>query len=147
MTLPPLASIDDVEALLAEPLTGRQRDRAAAVLAAVSAEARAVTGREWITPGPSLTPGRPDLLGATVARAAERAIRNPQGLSNERLGDYGRGFAPDGPAGVYLTDGERAALAALGDLGDVVSVPVVRDVVVSDATWQLATGTTLENGE
>ncbi|MGH8877009.1 MAG: hypothetical protein ACRD0P_06685 [Stackebrandtia sp.] len=140
--LPSLASLDEVEILLAEPLEGRQRDRARAVLDAVSAEAREVTGRTWVSGG-ELSPEAPALVGHTVARATERAIRNPQGLSSEGLGDYNRRFAdgtgPSG-AGVYLSEGERAALERLADLGDLVSVETVRDAGAGDITGQLAHG-------
>ncbi|ADD43877.1 hypothetical protein [Stackebrandtia nassauensis] len=120
---PPLASIDALETLLAEPLVGRRRQRAGAVLAGVSAEVRAVAGRRW-------TNGAPDLAVSITLKAAERAIVNPQGLSAENLGDYGRRFGGSGPAGVYLTEGEVDALVKLTEASGVVSVPVERDVTL-----------------
>ncbi|CAM3432300.1 hypothetical protein [Stackebrandtia soli] len=128
-TPPPLASVDALETLLGEPLTGRGRDRAAAVLDGVSAEVRAVAGRAWIT-------DPPPLAVSIVLRATERAIRNPQQLTTERVGDYSRGFDTGTvPAGVWLTDGETAAIARLVDVGGIVSVATVRDVDVSDHEW------------
>lgn len=119
--LPPLADIDALETLLGEPLVGRKRERAGAVLAGVSAEVRAVAGRTWAT-------GAPALAVSITLKAAERAIVNPQGLTAENLGDYGRRFGSSGPAGVYLTDGEREALEKLTEASGLVSVPVERDV-------------------
>ncbi|MGH8875791.1 MAG: hypothetical protein ACRD0P_00345 [Stackebrandtia sp.] len=123
--LRPLADIDALETLLGEPLVGRKRERAGAVLAGVSAEVRAVAGRTWAT-------GAPPLAASITLRAAERAIVNPQGLSAEGLGDYSRRFGGTGPAGVYLTDGEREALEKLTESSGLVSVPVERDVTLGD---------------
>ncbi|MGH8791773.1 MAG: hypothetical protein ACRDXX_03905 [Stackebrandtia sp.] len=131
--MPPLAGIDALETLLAEPLTGRQRQRAASVLTGVSAEVRAAAGRSWVDGD------APELAVSITLRAAERVVRNPQGLTSERLGDYGRGFGDTAPAGVYLTEGERNALAELVDAGDLVSVPVEREVIVSDRPWSYPT--------
>ncbi|MGH8878194.1 MAG: hypothetical protein ACRD0P_12760 [Stackebrandtia sp.] len=124
MTVPVLlASVEDLEVLMAEPLVSAQRDRAAKLLELVSAEARAVVGRD-------LTPAQaPAAVASVVLKACERWLRNPQGLTTERLGDYGRGFdAAGGEAGAYLTDGERAALRESAAPTGLVSVPTYRDV-------------------
>lgn len=131
MALPPLADLAAVRELLAEPLSVAQEARAVRLLSAISAEVRAITGRPWTTSAGDLAPGRPDLLAVTVERATERALRNPQRLSAENLGDYGRRFdvgGGSGTPGVYLDAAERAALLDLVDVGDIVSVPTERDV-------------------
>src|SRR5690606_38526599 len=91
--------------------------------AGVSAEVCAVAGRTWVS-------GAPALAVSITLKAAERAIVNPQGLAAENLGDYGRRFGGAGPAGVYLTDGERDALEKLTEASGLVSVPVERDVTL-----------------
>lgn len=135
MTLPPLAELAAVRELLAEPLSVAQEARAVRLLTAISAEVRAVTGRTWTTPAGDLDPERPELLAVTTERATERALRNPQGLLAEGLGDYSRRFSDGGSGtpGVYLTAAERAALLDLVDVGDIVSVPTERDVSAGPA--------------
>ncbi len=136
MALPPLAPVPELVTRLGRVLTTVDGERVAAVLADVSAEVRAETGRTWCTPAGELDPARPDILAVVTVRAAERAMRNPGGLASESLGDYRRTF-PDQPAGTggYLTAGERRMLAAAAGTAGIVSVPTVRDVDVADTVW------------
>jgi hypothetical protein len=134
--LPPLADLDALAARLGRPLSEAQRVRAAAVLADVSDEVRAETGRSWLAADGNLDPARPAVLAVVTLRAARRAIDNPSNLGAETIGDYTRRFpAPPGPAGVYLDDAERRMLRAATGTGDLVSVPTVRDVAVYDRVW------------
>lgn len=140
MALPSLASIDDLLARLTRPLTQPQRGRAEAILADISTEARAATGRTWVLPDGALDPSRPEVLAVVVLRAARRAMDNPSELAGETVGSYTRRFVDTGqPArsgsGGYLTDGERRMLAAAIGAGGLVSVPTVRDVFLDDRLW------------
>jgi hypothetical protein len=139
MALPPFAPLPELVTRLARAeLPTVDSARAAAVLADVSTEIRAETGRTWCTPDGDLDPARPDILAVVALRAAERAMRNPASLATEQIGDYRRGF-PDHPnpatAGVYLNLAERRMLAAATGAAGIVSVPVIRDVTVSNTVW------------
>ncbi|WP_018348222.1 Gp19/Gp15/Gp42 family protein [Longispora albida] len=137
--LPPLAELPAVEARLARTLAGPQRARALALLDDVSTEVRHTTGRAWVGPDGQLDPGRPEVLAVVTAAATVRALRNPQGLSAETVGDYTRRWGRDEQGGgVYLTEPERRMLrAAVTPTGGIVSVPVVRDDVLTDTTrWK-----------
>ncbi|HEX8626733.1 MAG TPA: hypothetical protein VF755_00990 [Catenuloplanes sp.] len=140
MDLPRLAALDALLSRVARPLSAAQRGRAEALLDDISAEVRDATGRTWTLPDGTLDPARPALLAVVVLRAAKRALDNPSELAAETVGDYSRRFADQADTGgqrggVYLSAGERRMLAALTGGGDLVSVPVIRDVSVSDTVW------------
>lgn len=138
MQFPPLAPVSSLVTRLARVLSPIDSARAEAVLADVSTEVRAETGRTWCLDTGELDPTRPNILEVVTLRAAERAVRNPANLAGESLGDYRRTFAEaDHPAGgTYLTEGERRLLALAVGAAGVVSVPVEHgDVLVSDTVW------------
>ena len=97
--LPPLATVAALIDRLARTLTAAEETRAAALLSDVSAEVRTTTGRTWTRPDGELDPARPDVLAAVTLRAAERAMRNPDGLSGETLGEYTRRWSDAAGAG------------------------------------------------
>jgi hypothetical protein len=104
-----LAEVSDLEDRLGSgPLTGVDLARAQAVLVDASDVVRDVAGRaEWTaTSAPA---------GAVqiVLAAAQRAYRNPDGLTRQRLGDAEWGFWRGTEPGVYLTKQEMDRLKAL----------------------------------
>lgn len=141
--LPPFAIVEALLARLAKPdLPAVDAARAPVVLDDVSAEVRLETGRTWCDDAGELLPDLPPMLAVVTLRAAERAMRNPSTLHSESLGEYRRTFADQQqPAGVYLTEGERDLLGripgATGPAAGIVSVPIERDVIVSD-TWYVS---------
>jgi hypothetical protein len=142
---PPLAAVPALIDRLARLLTAAEEVRAAALLDDVSTEVRAVTGRTWTRPDGELDPARPGVLAVVTLRAAERAMRNPDGLSGETVGQYTRRFGDTtGGAGSYLTDAERRMLtAATGGGAALVSVPTVRDTGPGAVLWK----TTVDGGD
>ena len=113
----PLASIADLEARFGATFTGTELARATALLDDASALARDVAGITWIDPDTGDLLAVPGSVRWAVLRAAERAIRNPEGYSSESAGDYSfqrTGVQP----GVYLTEAEEQAIRrALGRTG------------------------------
>lgn len=136
MALPPLADLSALLARVARALSDKDTARATALLDDVSAEVREVTGRTWCDSSGDLDPDRPAMLAVITLRAAERAVRNPSGLHAEGIGDYRRTFAEGlQPVGVFLTEGETEVLERIVGIEGIVSVPVQRDVMVSDVVW------------
>jgi hypothetical protein len=113
----PLADVADLETRLGRTFEGAEAARALALLDDASALARDVAGRTWTDPVTGALLTVPGSVRWAVLRAAERAIRNPDGFSSESAGDYSyqrTGVQP----GVYLTDGEeRAIRGAIGKSG------------------------------
>jgi hypothetical protein len=105
----PLASVADLEARLGRVFLGAEVPRAVALLDDASALARDVAGITWIDPVTDELLTVPGSVRWAVLRAAERAVRNPEGFSSESAGDYSyqrTGVQP----GVYLTEGEERAI-------------------------------------
>jgi hypothetical protein len=130
----PLATIPELEARLGRVLTGAELDRANGLLDDASALVRDVAGKTWIDPGTGLLEPVPGSIRWVVLRAAERAIRNPQGFSSESAGDYSyqrTGVEP----GVYLTEGEEKAIRkAIGKTG-LWTQPVTRGDEYLHTVW------------
>lgn len=113
----PLADVPDLEARLGRAITGDELGRIEALLDDASALVRDVAGKTWLDPVTGALLSVPGSVRWVVLRAAERAVRNPEGFSAESDGDYSYqriGVEP----GVYLTAGEeRAIRRAVGKTG------------------------------
>jgi hypothetical protein len=130
----PLATVPELEARLGRELEATELERANALLDDASALVRDVAGRTWIDPDTGQLDAVPGSIRWVVLRAAERAMRNPQGFSSESAGDYSyqrTGVEP----GVYLTEGEeRAIRRALGKTG-LWTQPVTRGDAHLHTVW------------
>jgi hypothetical protein len=113
----PLADLADLEARLGRVFDGEESIRVNALLDDASALTRDEAGMTWIDPDTGLLTAVPGSIRAVVLRAAERAVRNPQGFSAESAGDYSYQRTNVEP-GVYLTEGERHIIRkAIGRTG------------------------------
>lgn len=132
----PLAGVPDLEARLGRELSEDETGRATALLDDASALVRDVAGKTWIDPETDELLPVPGSIRWVVLRAAERAIRNPEGYIQESAGDYSyqrRGAEP----GVYLTAGEeRAIRKAIGKRG-LWTQPVVRGDAYYRTVWYM----------
>lgn len=130
----PLADVTALEARLGREFTEDETPRAEALLEDASALVRDVAGRTWIDPDTELLEPVPGSIRWVVLRAAERAVRNPDGFSSESAGDYSyqrTGVEP----GVYLTEGEeRAIRRAVGKTG-LWTQPVTRGDHLLHTRW------------
>lgn len=106
------AEVDELSARLGRQLADDELPRAVAVLQDASALVREEVGYSvWIDADTAETNYSlvPASVRAIVLRAAERAMRNPNGFSAESSGDYS--FQRTGvQIGVYLSDGEIRTL-------------------------------------
>lgn len=130
----PLASVADLEARLGRTFVGGEAARAIALLDDASALARDIAGKTWLDPVTDELLTVPGSVRWAVLRAAERAVRNPEGYSAESAGDYSfqrTGVQP----GVYLTEGEeRAIRRTLGRTG-LWTQPVTRNEKYYSTVW------------
>ena len=130
----PLAAVYELEARLGRQLEGADLGRAVAVLEDVSALARDVAGRTWLTETGTLAADLPNTVKAVVLKSAERAMRNPDGYSAESGGDYSyqRVGVQDG---VYLTEREEKLIRrAIGRSG-LWTQPVTRGDEYYTTVW------------
>jgi hypothetical protein len=135
MTLPSLATIEQLNARLVEPVdTDPDDPRAVAALEDASAEVRHAAGRSWTVEesgGDYELEDVPDIAVRITLRLAKDIVENPYGYRSEQVGEY----AYQRAAGGGLTPEERAALDELS--GDIVSVPTVSSLKVSGRSAQI----------
>lgn len=129
----PLASVEELQDRLGRVLDTVERTRAGAVLDDVSALARDVAGADFLDEFGQIT-GMPHTVGAVVLKAAERAMRNPEGYTGESTGDYSyqrRGVED----GVYLTEREEKLIRRAMGRGGLWTQPVTRGEPVGSTGW------------
>lgn len=117
MALPSFATVADVEVLLGlevGSITGTDLARLDRSLKYASMLVRRAAGRPWVDELGELDSTTPDELGEITSRAAKRDYSNPDGVSNEALGQgaYSYTYA-EGMSVVYLTDDEAALIASV----------------------------------
>lgn len=130
----PLASVADLEARLGRTFLGGEAARAIALLDDASALARDVAGVTWIDPETDELLVVPGSVRWAVLRAAERAVRNPEGYSAESAGDYSfqrTGVQP----GVYLTEAEERAIRRSRGRSGLWTQPVTRGEDYYSTVW------------
>src|SRR5690606_11478740 len=106
MSLPPLATVADLEARLGlEPgsLTGADRTRAEADLEEDATLVRAAASKAWVAEDGTST--APAIAKTVVLRAALRVYRNPAGHQSNQTGPFAFQIARS-EIGIYLTDAE-----------------------------------------
>lgn len=114
----PLATVTQLAARLGRTLDTAETAMAAGALADASARVR-FAGLPW--PNPELAPA---VVVGIVLDAAERRIRNPEGLRSETLGDYQYSRTSSTPTGTSLSGVETAIIRRAAGFGGLVSVPV-----------------------
>lgn len=119
MALPSFATVADVEVLLGlevGSITGTDLARCEQSLKYASMLVRRAAGRPWVDELGELDPLLPDELPTVTARAAKRDFSNPDGVSNEALGQgaYSYTYA-EGMSLVYLTDDEVALIQSVSE--------------------------------
>lgn len=121
MTRPALASVDDLEQLLGEVVANPVQ--ADARLAQASELVRAYAGIDWLNAEGTDVENVPGAIPGVVAGIVERASRNPDGITQENAGPFGRSFGSDAASRIYLTDADKriiryaAGTGALGVIG------------------------------
>jgi hypothetical protein len=127
----------ELEARLGRQLDAAELDRARAVLEDASALVREEVGYSvWIDPdtGAFLPAQVPGSVRAIVLRAAERAMRNPNGFSAESSGDYS--FQRTGvQIGVYLSEGEIRTLRKAVNRSALWTQPTTRGDAYADVVF------------
>lgn len=124
MSLPPLATIAQLQNRLVEPLPSSDLTRAEAALEDASAEVRHAASRTWTNDDDQLE-GVPPIAVRITLRLAKDLVENPYGYKSEQIGEY----AYQRGSGGMLTPLEVRQLEELS--GDLVSVPTESTLQVS----------------
>jgi phage gp36-like protein len=116
VTLPALATTDDLDVRTPGGLDAGDLARASAALDDASAMVRAVAGKTWTTDG-ALDDDIPHVVLMVTVAVARRVLANPDGVTQESIDDYSYTVA-NASSDVYLTRAEKAAVrSAAGKSG------------------------------
>lgn len=107
--LPPLASLEDLQARLPETIGDVDEPRAEAALQDASALVRAEAGTTWTTNG-ELDADVPDIIVTVTLAVARRAYLNPEEARQATIGGYSVTY---GPGGTFLTEDEKQLVASI----------------------------------
>lgn len=118
---PPLVTPEEVRVRMQRPtaFVGIELTRVTAVCADASALVRAASGSTWLDPDDDSLIKAPEMVSLIARRCAERAVRNPEGLSHESATDYNYVRPKDGSVGeggLFLTPQEVKSLQQVGGL-------------------------------
>lgn len=105
MARPALAELTDLEALMGATIANPEQ--ANARLAQASEIVRAYAGATWLNEGETAVEGVPGQIPGVVAAMVERATRNPEGVTQETTGPFGRSFGSDAASRLFLTSAEK----------------------------------------
>lgn len=135
MSLPSLATVDDIEAR-APDLTVDET-QAVALLADASALIRAEANREWVNDDGDELEGVPDGISGICARMVIRALRGgDDGIRQEAEGNYNVTYAD---TGLFLKAAEKRFIAKAAGHGRAFSIdtsgPVGYIGVTEDVDW------------
>lgn len=126
MTLPTLATVDDLERRLGQAIP--DRDQAEALLERASSKIRAYVRRTWVDPDTGLldgVPEHPDVRGIAV-EMVYRAITNPAGVTQDTAGPFSVSFGSDAAQRIYLQRSEKDELAPIRRGGGLGTIPTTR---------------------
>jgi hypothetical protein len=137
VALPALAEVRNLEDRMRRSFeTDEDLSWAESVLNAASTLVRAESGKNWLDPDDATVVVAPDIIREIVIRVAERAIRNPDGLSSESAGDYSyqrNGVSGDGA--MFLTDWELEMLRKVAGKGKLWTQQLTRGECYDSTEW------------
>lgn len=131
MSTPPLATLEDLEARLGQPVPADQETRALALLDDASALVRAVARRSWIEDGELADV--PTAVVGVVANVAARAFRNPDGVTQDTAGPFTVSYGPLAAERLFLTRGEREILSRF--TRNIGTISLTRGSIETDTVW------------
>lgn len=108
MSLPSLATLTDVLARAPEMQSGLDPLQVEALLDDASAILRSFAGREWVNTTRDALEDVPDGVTGIVALMVIRALRVPEGVTQETVGNYSVSYAVTASDRLYLTKTEKA---------------------------------------
>lgn len=120
MTLPTLASTDDLERRLGQPIDNP--DQAEALLEYASSLIRAHTGKLYVDTEGDLE-DVPDGVTEVCVEMVFRAVTNPTGATQDTSGPFSVSFGPEAAQRIYLSKSDRAILGGKGSAFTIDTTP------------------------
>ncbi|GAA2843861.1 hypothetical protein Acy02nite_68400 [Actinoplanes cyaneus] len=103
MSLPPLATVAELQTRVGGTITGPDLNRAVAALEDVSSLVRLEAGTDWVA-ADGVTITAPRAIVTVVLAAAGRVYRNPDGYQGETVGAYSYQYAQTSTSAYLSTD-------------------------------------------
>lgn len=110
MTLPALATVDDLEIRLGQTLDADQRPQAEWLLRYASALIRAYTGRDYLDDDGNLINPLPDGVPEVCVEIVFRAVTNPTGATQQSAGPYALSLGPEAAQRMFLSAQDKIIL-------------------------------------
>ena len=127
MTLPALADIPALDARIPGGLADADTARAQAALDDASALIRAEAGTNWTNDDGTELEDVPDVVVTICIAAARRALTNPDGVTEEAVGDARRSYS-ESSLDVFLKASEKALIRrAAGSFGGITTIATTRE--------------------
>ena len=137
MALPSLATVDDIAAR-APDLQLDDTTQAEALLSDASALVRSYAGCTWVDDEGNLA-DVPEGLPGIVAMIVIRALRIPEGVTQETIGNYSVSYAPNATDRLYLSRADKAFLRRISGRGGAYSISTYGPVgylgIAEDVDW------------
>jgi hypothetical protein len=124
MPRPALATVADVEARLGR--TVDDETQVQAWLEDASAIARAYAGKTWLNADETALSGEPADVVGVVAGMVVRLINNPDGVTQETLGQFSQSFGTDAAQRLFLTATDKLVLKAASGRTGIGTLPTTR---------------------
>jgi hypothetical protein len=121
MTLPSLATIDDIQELAPDLAGDLDETQAERLLTLASAIVRKAANRTWMNEAGDALEGVPDGVPELVALMVIRALRAPSDVNQERIGNYQVSYA-NAADRIYLTKAEKQLLRGDGSRAFTISL-------------------------
>jgi hypothetical protein len=124
MPRPALATSADVAARLGHDVD--DEDQVQAWLEDASALARAYAGRTWLNADETELENEPADVVGVVAGMVVRLISNPDGVTQESLGQFSQSFGSDASQRLFLTAADKLILKAASGRTGIGTLPTTR---------------------
>ena len=115
MTLPPLATVEELEQRLGRDIPhGEATAQASWLLGYSSALVRAYCRADWIDPDTGLLGPLPSGVAEVAVEIVYRAVTNPEGVTQDSAGSFSVSFGSEAAQRMFLTAGDKAILGGTG---------------------------------
>lgn len=136
MTLPSLASLDDLEVRLNQTISDAgERAQAEALLRYASSLIRAYTGRDYVDDDGNLIDPLPDGVAEVCVEVVFRAVTNPAGVTQDTTGPFTVSFGSDAAQRMFLSAQDKTILDARSGRPKLWTQPTTRGDIETNTVY------------
>jgi hypothetical protein len=129
MSMPSLASVADLEAVVGDIASGADTTKAQARLDYASALVRAEAGVDWVNADGDELEDVPASISMVVVAMVERAWTNPNGAVQRAAGPFSESYGTAAADRIYLTKSDRKIIRAAAGALQIGTVAMTRGVL------------------